>query len=119
MLDPVQQETDKCDSFPYSVEAVDQKPSVLPICICSRCSAMDTERTKPAKFERYNKIDMKTVTNLSAHQYFLCTRSVWAFILGIRSWSRCLDEKSLAYTNLLQRSYILTVSASRSGIPAL
>jgi hypothetical protein len=68
MLEPVQQETDKCDSFLYSVEAVDQKPSVLPICICSRCSAMDTERTKPAKFEGYNKIDMKTVTKLSAHQ---------------------------------------------------
>lgn len=94
MLDPVEEEVDVDDNIPTRVEAVDQKPSVLPICICSRCSAMDTERTKPAKFEGYKKIDLKSVKSLSDHQYFLCTRSVLAFVLGIRAWSMLIDRYS-------------------------
>jgi hypothetical protein len=95
MVDPVQEQED-LDFRPLRqngpdaedlAELVDQKPSELPLCDCSHCSTIESERTKPAKFDGYKKIEMKKTTELTEHQYFICARSTWAFVLGIRDWS--------------------------------
>ncbi|KAH7378244.1 hypothetical protein BKA66DRAFT_466882 [Pyrenochaeta sp. MPI-SDFR-AT-0127] len=86
MVDPVQQQDTLQLGALGTPEAVDQKPSVLPLCSCTRCLSMESERTRPAKFDGYKKIEMKKVTELTEHQYFICTRSTWAFVLGIREW---------------------------------
>ena len=87
MVDPGKEQEDLELAYEETDETVDQKPSALPLCNCDRCCAMETERTRPAKFEAYKKIELKKTTGLTHHQYFICNRSTWAFILGIREWS--------------------------------
>ncbi|KAH3910706.1 hypothetical protein HBH56_145150 [Parastagonospora nodorum] len=86
MVDPGKEQEDLELAYEETDETVDQKPSALPLCNCDRCCAMETERTRPAKFEAYKKIELKKTTGLTHHQYFICNRSTWAFILGIREW---------------------------------
>ncbi|KAF2827234.1 P-loop containing nucleoside triphosphate hydrolase protein [Ophiobolus disseminans] len=88
MLDPVQQQEDGKRNYIETSETVDQKPAVLPFCDCHRCSTMESERTKSAKFDGYKKIDMNKAVALTDHQYLICTCSTFAFILGIREWRR-------------------------------
>jgi hypothetical protein len=68
-------------------EAVDLKPSGLRFCSCSRCSKIESELTRPAKFAGYQKIFLTHGEKLTPHQHFLCPRSIWAFVLDIRDWS--------------------------------
>jgi hypothetical protein len=70
-------------------EAVDQKPSGMPFCFCKRCSSMETEITRPAKFKGYNRIHLEKTEGLTEHQYFICSRATRAFVLSIREWSEC------------------------------
>jgi len=87
MVDPGKEQEDLELPSEEPDEPVDQKPSVLPLCNCDRCCDMETERTRPAKFEAYRKIELKKTTELTEHQYFICSRSTYAFILSIREWS--------------------------------
>lgn len=72
--------------------AVDQKPSRLPICSCERCSAMDSEFKKPAKFAGYSRINPYKAGVLTNHQYFICCRDTYAFVFKIREWSESVPS---------------------------
>ncbi|KAJ8114624.1 hypothetical protein OPT61_g3535 [Boeremia exigua] len=88
MLDPEQQEIDK--TFLPNGANVGSKLSGLRFCSCDRCSDMDTAVTRPAKFDGYEYIFYAEVTGLTDHQYFLCPRSVEAFLLDLREWRTLL-----------------------------
>jgi hypothetical protein len=92
MLDPERQDISKRNAVLQPnrseyVEAVDLKPSGLRFCICTRCSKIESEMTRPAKFAGYQKISLADGEALTPHQYSLCPWVIWAFVLDIRDWS--------------------------------
>ena len=92
MLDPERQDLELVNSIlppnsPAHVEAVDLKPSGLRFCTCKRCSKIDSELTRPARFAGYQRVALANGEGLTLHQQFLCPRTVWAFVLDIRDWS--------------------------------
>lgn len=95
MLDPDREDVSMKISVlapnrPEYVEAVDLKPSGLRFCTCSRCSKIDSELTRPAKFAGYQKVELAQGEGLTQHQRSLCPRSIWAFVLDIRNWSKSI-----------------------------
>ena len=107
---------------PPRYEAVDMKPSGLPLCSCERCSSMDSEFNKPAKFAGYSQINPYKVDGLTEHQNFICCRDTYAFVFKIRQWSKSIsgEEWSLDrsapvhMTKFSQGGYFSPVSASLS-----
>lgn len=93
MVDPVQAlEDNPPEDEENQPIIVDQKPSQLPLCSCARCSAIDCEKNRGAKFQGYKRIAFKDASYLTEHQFFLCPRSIWAFVLSIRQWSKTTHE---------------------------
>lgn len=88
MVDPVQYATDFTVLRYDSSDIVDRKPSGTPYCLCKRCSSLETEATKPAKFDGYMRIDPDKGEGMTDHQYFICARDTNAFIFQVREWSR-------------------------------
>jgi len=86
MVDPKQYAID-WPNKEYAEDIVDRKLSGTPYCFCKRCSSMQTEAKKPAKFDGYMRIYPMKVDKLTDHQYFICDRSSLAFIFHIREWS--------------------------------
>lgn len=56
-----------------------------PNCFCKRCTKLNSVKKK-SKFADYARINPMTTKELTAHQYFLCDRSVYAFIMKVRTW---------------------------------
>ncbi|KAJ4408463.1 hypothetical protein N0V91_003114 [Didymella pomorum] len=91
MLDPERQNSALASSIlppnpPALVEAVDLKPSGLRFCTCTRCSKIDSELTRRAKFAGYQKVALDKGEKLTDHQLSLCPRTIWGFVLDIRDW---------------------------------
>jgi hypothetical protein len=62
---------------------------VEPICKCSRCHDL-VKQFSPKKntFAGYSCINPLFTERLSPHQYFLCNRGIWAYLLDHRVWSK-------------------------------
>ncbi len=60
--------------------------SPFKICSCERCRELIYPYAVQPKFLDYSKFDPDTVPNLSTHQYFICYRTVVAFVFRLRSW---------------------------------
>jgi SpoVK/Ycf46/Vps4 family AAA+-type ATPase len=56
-----------------------------PNCFCKRCTKLNSVKKK-SKFADYARINPMTTKELTPHQYFLCDRSVHAFIMKVRAW---------------------------------
>jgi hypothetical protein len=56
-----------------------------PTCECKRCTELNA-RKKKARFADYARINPMTCKGMTPHQYWLCDRSVHAFIMKVRAW---------------------------------
>ena len=88
MVDPAQAHEDDPSETANLEVLVDQKLSQLPLCFCPRCSAIDCERNRPAKFLGYKRIAFKDTASMTDHQYFICANAIKAFVLAVRQWSK-------------------------------
>jgi hypothetical protein len=60
---------------------------VEPLCMCTRCRDLVREFSEKKKnFAGYSRINPQLTEQLSPHQYFLCNRGIWAFLLGPHKW---------------------------------
>ncbi|KAF2760974.1 P-loop containing nucleoside triphosphate hydrolase protein [Pseudovirgaria hyperparasitica] len=59
----------------------------IPTCFCKRCVKLNSSKKK-SKFADYARINPMTQKELTPHQYWLCDRSVWGFIMKVRAWHR-------------------------------
>ena len=57
----------------------------IPTCFCKRCTTLNNVKKK-ARFANYANINPMTTKELTPHQYFLCDRSVYGFVMKVRSW---------------------------------
>lgn len=88
---------------PAVVDVGERSAGGIPGCACSRCSSLSS-KTKKSPFAGYSRINPVNSKVLTAHQYFLCTRSVIGFVLKIRAWQRldvgCFSEPKFK-TNMI------------------
>jgi hypothetical protein len=92
MVDPVQAHEDNPEFKADPNIIVDQKLSQLPLCSCDRCTTIDCERNRPAKFRGYKRFAFKDANFMTEHQYFICGYSMNAFVLAVRQWSQCNSQ---------------------------
>ncbi|KAJ4362286.1 hypothetical protein N0V83_010379 [Neocucurbitaria cava] len=96
MVDPAQALEDEPSESTNLEVLVDQKLSQLPLCTCARCSAIDCERNRPAKFLGYKRIAFKDTGSMTDHQYFICANAIKTFVLAVRQWSKRIETLLLS-----------------------
>ena len=59
-------------------------------CLCAVCLRFNTgvDTRKSSKYSEYDLISVERTKELTAHQYLLCSESVWVYVMKDRSWCK-------------------------------
>ena len=59
-------------------------------CLCPICLKLNTgvDMRKTSRYSEYDLIAVEKTKELTAHQYLLCSDSMWAFVMKDRIWSK-------------------------------
>ena len=90
---------------PLLGQVSDGMPRGVRQCLCPVCLNIKrgADMRKNAKFPEYDDIPVKKATELTAHQYLLCARAVWAYVMKARSW-RKWTQANIASCSRIQDS---------------
>jgi hypothetical protein len=106
MVDPVHALEDNPGDPNFTEVIVEQKPAQLPLCSCIRCSAIESERTRPPKFKGYKKIEFKSIPEMTEHQYIMCSWAVYGFVLSTRNWGMSCYQRPTSANICTEHLYL-------------
>ena len=68
----------------------DNVPRGVSQCFCTICLKYNriADTRKASRFSEYDEIYVEKTKELTAHQYLLCSASVYAYVLKARSWRK-------------------------------
>ena len=88
--------------------SVTHPSSPLKICDCSRCQELIYKHAVEPRFKGYSNINPLIVEGMTDHQYFLCDRTVEAFLFKLREWR----EEQTILCSVSDKYHELTTSCS-------
>ncbi|KAI1129035.1 hypothetical protein F5Y10DRAFT_161676 [Nemania abortiva] len=87
MVDPIEHQM-ACPGDRDKLESVAHTSNPLRICSCDRCEDLIYKYAVAPRFDSYFQINPRTVEVLTDHQFFLCDKSVDAFLFKLRTWKK-------------------------------
>ena len=78
------------EDMPILGDISDGLPRGIRQCLCPVCLNFKrgVDMRKSSKFPDHENISVEKTRELTAHQYLLCSRSVWAYVMKARDWRK-------------------------------
>jgi hypothetical protein len=103
MVDPIQYAArDESDGGERTtlLASITHPSNPLKICSCDRCEKLIYQHVVKPRFAGYSHINPLVVEKLTDHQYFLCDRTVEAFVFKVRAWSKSRNRGNISNVDI-------------------